>query len=207
MASGAPLGAALATVPQHDEFEDSYSGILHGQIRRVLLLNASWEPLRILSWQRAILLYFNDKIEVVDHFPVSIRSPSVELKVPSVIRLKRYIAPKRKNKILRFSRQHVFLRDGFTCVYCRKSLAIKDLTLDHVVPVVRGGQRTWTNIVSSCVPCNQRKGAKTPQEAGFKDFRLPKEPHSGFLPDLLFFRDIPEAWQPYLTRLLSTQRA
>jgi 5-methylcytosine-specific restriction endonuclease McrA len=202
MASGAPSGAALATVPLEDYNDDPYTGLLHGQLRRVLLLNASWEPLRIVSWQRAILLHFSEKVEVVDHFEAVIRSPSQNFKLPSVVRLKRYIAPKRYAKILRFSRQHVFLRDGFKCVYCRALYSLKELTLDHVIPVVKGGERTWTNVVTCCVACNQKKGARTPQEAGFNDFKLPKEPSNGFLPDLLFFKDLPEAWEPYLKKFL-----
>jgi len=194
-----PLQDPVDTVEGLEE-HDPYSGILDGKIRRVLLLNASWEPLRIVSWQRAILLYFADKIEIVDYFDAFIRSPNSEMQLPSVVRLKRYIAPRRSSKILRFSRHHVFLRDRFKCVYCVKSFAMKELTLDHVVPVVRGGKRTWTNIVTSCVPCNQRKGARTPAEAGFKDFRLPKEPTTGFLPDLLFYKDVPDSWTIYLQR-------
>lgn len=206
MARGALAGVALATVPLEDYNDDPYSGILHGQIRRVLLLNASWEPLRIVSWQRAILLYFSDKVEIVERFEAVIRSPSVDFKLPSVIRLRRYIAPKRHSKVLRFSRQHVFLRDGFKCVYCREAMSLKDLTLDHVIPVVRGGARTWSNIVSCCIPCNQKKGARTPQEAGFADFKLPKEPASGFLPDLLFYKDLPHSWAPYLQKFLQSFR-
>jgi 5-methylcytosine-specific restriction endonuclease McrA len=181
----------------YDE-HDPYLSILDGKVQRVLLLNASWEPLRIVSWQRAILLYFSEKIEIVEYADSYIRSAHTQMQLPSVVRLKRYIAPRRLSKILRFSRHHVFMRDRFKCVYCVKSFSMKDLTLDHVVPVVKGGKRTWTNIVSSCVPCNQRKGAKTPQEAGYKDFRLPKEPSAGFLPDLLFFKDIPDSWDVYL---------
>jgi 5-methylcytosine-specific restriction endonuclease McrA len=175
------------------------------QAKRVLVLNASWEPMRIVSWQRAILLLLGEKIEVIDAYEVQVRSPSCALNLPSVVRMKKYVRPKKKRTILRFSRQHVFLRDEYKCQYCLNTFTVKDLTLDHVIPVTRGGRKTWSNIVTSCGTCNQQKGSRTPQEAGFHEFRSPKEPHAGFLPDLLFMRgSLPDSWRPYLEWMSKT---
>lgn len=166
---------------------------------RVLVLNSSFEPIRIVSWQRAMILLLGEKVEVLENHDIEIHSPSRAFRLPSVLKMRRFVRLKRSANVLRFSRQHVFLRDGFECQYCSKPYPVKDLTLDHVVPVMRGGQKTWTNIVTSCGRCNQRKGSRTPQEAGFKNFRLPREPQAGFLPDLLFLKgSVPPTWKPYL---------
>jgi 5-methylcytosine-specific restriction endonuclease McrA len=178
------------------------------QRSRVLVLNASWEPYRVVSWQRAILLLMGGKIEVLDSYEILVRSPSVSLQIPSVVRMKKFVIPKRRNAIVRFSRQHVFLRDDHRCQYCRNVFPAKDLTLDHVVPVVRGGKKTWSNIVTCCAGCNQRKGARTPYEAGFVGFRAPREPDHGFIPDLLLLKEkVPVSWRPFLDHLSLFQSA
>ena len=175
-------------------------GSATSQAPRVLVLNASYEPMRIVSWQRAMLLLLGEKVDVLEASDIVIRSPSVSISLPSVIKMRTYYKPKRgPSKVLRFSRLHVFLRDDFRCQYCRETFPIKALTLDHVIPVVRGGLKTWTNIVSCCVDCNQKKGSRTPQEAGFHHFRTPSEPSVGFLPDILYLKgSIPDSWKAYL---------
>lgn len=168
---------------------------------RVLVLNASYEPVRIVSWQRAFLLGFAEKVEVLEHYgDVFVHSVSQAFPVPSVIRMTRYGFPTRLRRRVRFSRSHVFARDSFMCQYCSRELIEKELTLDHVVPVVLGGRTTWSNIVTCCTKCNQKKGAKTPQEVGFTLRRTPKEPQTGFLPDLVYYHEgsLPEAWKPFV---------
>lgn len=175
---------------------------------RVLVLNSSWEPLRVVSWQRAVLLLMGGKIEVLDTYDFLIRSPSISLKLPSVVRMKGYVALKRQRNLVRFSRQHVFLRDEFRCQYCRKEFSGKELTLDHVIPVVKGGKKTWSNIVACCVPCNQKKGARTPGEAGFHGFSPPLEPQFGFIPEILVLKDrVPPSWEPYVSHIRVPQTA
>ncbi len=174
---------------------------------RVLVLNASYEPLRIVSWQRAILLLLGRKIDVLDFSDIEVHSPSLTLKLPSVVIMKSYILGRRIRRVARFSRQHVFMRDGHRCQYCHDVFSPKDLTLDHVVPVVRGGKKTWSNIVTCCGDCNQKKGCRTPQEAGFYSFKMPTEPQAPFLPDLLFFQNtqLPEKWEVYLEPHINTK--
>jgi 5-methylcytosine-specific restriction endonuclease McrA len=169
------------------------------QFPKVLVLNASFEPLRIISWYRAIRLLLAQKVEVVDSYEILIHSPSLSLRLPSVLRMKRYVSKKRLTRVPRFSRQHVFLRDSHQCQYCFISYTSKELTLDHVVPVARGGKKTWSNIVTCCKVCNQKKGAQTPKEAGFAKFKYPREPSPGFLPDILYYKErMPQMWRPYL---------
>ncbi len=180
---------------------------------RTLVLSSTYEPLRIVSWKRAMILFLTEKTEVLDFYSSAmVRSVSRSFPLPSVIRMRRYAPTRRHRRGPRFSRLHVFLRDDHCCQYCRIRLPAKELTLDHIVPVVRGGLTTWSNIVSCCVPCNQRKGAKTPQEAGLVLAKIPAEPKPGFLPDLLLYDlggqaleritngklAIPEPWKPYL---------
>ncbi len=169
---------------------------------RVLVLNSSYEPLRIVSWRRAMILFLGQKIEVLDSYGLQVHTVSQAFSLPSVIKMKRFVRPKRPFGYVRFSRQHVFMRDDFMCQYCYEVFGAKELTLDHVVPVTRGGKTTWSNVVSCCVECNQNKGAKTPTEAGFELFKYPSEPGQGFLPDLLLYKKLmPESWRPYLPNI------
>jgi 5-methylcytosine-specific restriction endonuclease McrA len=170
------------------------------------VLNASYEPIRIINWQRAMVLSFTSRIDVLDFYsePWVVHTVSQSFAVPAVIRMVRLHHLNRANRSVRFTRHHVFARDEFRCQYCRDSFSEKQLTLDHVVPLVKGGKTSWSNIVTCCVSCNQRKGAKTPQEAGLRLLRTPREPQRGFIPDLMFYRatSLPEAWKPFVTQWL-----
>ena len=172
---------------------------------RVLVLSSAYEPIRIISWQRAMVLSFSEKIEILEHYPhpVSVRTVSRSFPVPAVVRMVRYFYPKRLRRTVRFTRQHVFVRDEYRCQYCQQEFPEGELTLDHVVPVVHGGLTSWSNIVTCCVDCNQRKGCKTPQEAGLKLHSVPREPQAGYLPDLIYYKSssIPESWKPFVAHL------
>lgn len=139
-----------------------------------LLLNASFEPIKIISWQKAITLFFRGKVEVVTEYDKEVRSVSIALKIPSVVRLTRYINLRGNN--LPLTKLNLLTRDSFMCQYCGTSLNKTSATLDHVVPRSRGGQRTWNNIVSACQSCNRKKGAKTPREAHMPLINEPFEP-------------------------------
>ena len=127
-----------------------------------LLLNATYEPIKVLSWERAVTLIFQGKVEVVEEYDEILRSPSYEMNKPSVVRLKTYARQERR---VRFSRNNVFRRDDYKCQYCGCTPGVNYLTLDHVLPRAQGGKTTWDNIVSACKPCNSRKAAKTPEQA------------------------------------------
>lgn len=130
-------------------------------MRRVLVLNQDYSPLTVCSAERAFLLIYAEKAERVHDDPeLMIRTVTREFRMPSVIRLQKYIYVPYKSVIL--SRQNVFKRDRQQCQYCGSQ---RDLTLDHVMPRSRGGQSTWHNLVTACKKCNSYKGDRTPEEA------------------------------------------
>ena len=141
-----------------------------------LLLNASFQPLQVISWQKALHLFFSGKAEVIETSDQIIRSVSIVIKMPLVIRLLKYIPQHSKKNIIRFSRNNLFLRDQHQCQYCGLKPPLHLLTLDHVFPAVKGGLKTWDNIVTACRPCNLKKGGRTPDEAGMKIKHPPKQP-------------------------------
>jgi 5-methylcytosine-specific restriction endonuclease McrA len=168
-----------------------------------LVLNASFEPLHIVTWQRAIQLLFQGKVEVVEESDQEVRTVRFTIKVPAVLRLLTYVPLTRKKEIVRFSRLNIFLRDQNTCQYCGKQFPKSHLTLDHVIPIVQGGKKCWENIITACKPCNQRKGGRTPQQAEMQLIRKPRQPN--WLPAIHLQLGIsrapahaPERWQIYL---------
>jgi 5-methylcytosine-specific restriction endonuclease McrA len=164
-----------------------------------LVLNASFEPLHIVSWQRAIQLLFQGKVEVVEESDHEVRTVRFTIKVPAVLRLIHYVPLKRKKHIVRFSRANIFLRDSHVCQYCGREFSKAQLTLDHVIPIVQGGRKCWENIVTACKPCNQRKGGRTPQQASVTLVRRPRQP--AWLPTAslqLGISRTPERWKIYL---------
>ena len=125
---------------------------------KVLVLNASYEPLNITSWRRAVVLIIKGKAEGIE-----LREHQIypDFPLPSVIRLRHYVRIPYKE--IPLTRRNLLHRDNNTCQYCGHSG--ESLTLDHVIPRSRGGGDTWENIVSACVRCNVRKGSRTPKEA------------------------------------------
>ncbi len=167
---------------------------------QVLVLNASYEPVHVVSWKRAIQLLFQGKVEVLEESSREIRTVRVTIRVPMVMRLLQYIPLGKRRNLVRFSRGNVFVRDEFRCQYCGDHFTRNQLTLDHVLPVVQGGKKTWENIVSSCRSCNQKKGGRTPKEAGMHLIRKPAEPR--WLPKTHLpygFTVLPESWKIYLS--------
>jgi 5-methylcytosine-specific restriction endonuclease McrA len=162
------------------------------------VLNASYEPLKIVGWQKAIILWFQGKVEVLEHHETVVRSVRMTFRVPSIIRLKSFVQV-RKNTSVRFSRENIYLRDGFRCQYCGSASMTKDLTLDHVIPVSRGGQKSWTNIVTACRRCNQKKGNRSPHDADMPLRNKPVVPQWLPQPELHATSSAtPESWKVYL---------
>jgi 5-methylcytosine-specific restriction endonuclease McrA len=144
----------------------------------VLVLNAdyrplSYFPLSVWSWQEAIKAVFLDRVSIVSEYDRVVRSPSVAMKLPSVIALKEYIPPRRRPAFTRFN---VFLRDRFSCQYCGQKFPSQDLTFDHIIPRCRGGRAIWSNVVTACTTCNLRKGSSLPHEAGMPPLHWPRQP-------------------------------
>ena len=163
---------------------------------QTLLLTPWMMPHKVISWQTAVTLLFLDKVEVLEVYEDEIRSPSVALRTPAVVRLKKPIGSVKRG--VKFSRLNVFTRDGFRCQYCGERRRMTELNYDHVVPRVQGGRTVWENIVTSCYACNDRKGNRTPEQAGMKLLKKPVKPASlpmGALP--LDTARIPESWEHY----------
>lgn len=144
-------------------------------MKPALLLNASFEPLEIISWKRSVtIVYSKQKAVAVETHDDQVNSGQDQWDVPSVVRLKdRVRLPKRP---VPFNKVNVYDRDGFRCQYCGEEFDYEDLTFDHVVPQSRGGETTWENITTSCGPCNHSKGNRTPKEAGMSLLSEPEEP-------------------------------
>jgi 5-methylcytosine-specific restriction endonuclease McrA len=138
---------------------------------KVLVLNASYEPLNITSWRRAVVLVIKGKAERVEH---NGRLVYADFPLPTVIRLRHYVRVPYKD--IPLTRRNLLQRDNHTCQYC--SYSGDGLTLDHVVPRSRGGGDTWENMVTACVRCNVKKGNRTPREANMPLFSQPRKPHS-----------------------------
>ena len=166
-------------------------------MEQVLLLNITYEPLRIINWKKAITLLMLGKVEVLEEYARDIHSVSFTIKLPSVVRLLMMV--KRPKNQVRFSRQNIYARDKYRCQYCGRKLPVENLSYDHVVPKSRGGKTLWSNIVTSCMACNRKKGGRTPKEANMRLIRKPYKPK--WLPALritIGFTEIPTSWQDYL---------
>jgi 5-methylcytosine-specific restriction endonuclease McrA len=140
-----------------------------------LVLNADFRPLSYLPlslwpWQEAIKAAFLDRVVVLAEYDTRVRSPSIAIRIPSVVVLREYVKPARTAAFTRFN---LFLRDEFTCQYCGSR---EHLTFDHVLPRARGGRTTWENVVAACGPCNLRKGSMTLRRAGMTLRRNPVRP-------------------------------
>jgi 5-methylcytosine-specific restriction endonuclease McrA len=147
-------------------------GGLNGLHRPVLVLNASYEPINICAARRALVLVLKGVAAPEEFAPSLLRSARHVMKLPSVIRLLEYRRIPHQTRAL--SRKNILMRDRYTCQYCHKTLPSGELTLDHVVPRSRSGETTWENLVACCHRCNNRKGNRTPEEAGMKLVRQPR---------------------------------
>ena len=163
-------------------------------MRNVLVLNASYEPLSIVSFRRATCLVLDDKAEIIENDGSVLRSPSVTLPVPSVVRLRYMVRVARRRQAV-LSRRAVFARDDHTCQYCGGPAD----SIDHVLPRSRGGGHDWENLVAACRRCNLAKRDRTPEEAGMRLRRpgCPPRPRSWVV---VGASRMPEAWKPYLAR-------
>lgn len=143
-----------------------------------LVLNGDYSPMSLFPlsvWpaEQVIKQVWEGNVDVLAHYDVTVRSPSHEFKLPSVIALREYVPPPKKVPMTRFN---VFLRDGFRCQYCGEKFTTNELTFEHVIPRAQGGKTTWDNILSACNPCNLVKANRTPKQAGMTTLSHPHEP-------------------------------
>jgi 5-methylcytosine-specific restriction endonuclease McrA len=168
-------------------------------LQQVLVLNASYEPLNVTTVRRAHVLVYKGKAEVLENLSKPLRSATDTYPWPHVIRLVAYVRVPRAVK-RKISRRALFARDGWRCVYCGSNHG--RLTLDHVVPRSRGGESIWENVVTSCAPCNLRKGNRLLHEVRM-ELRIQPRPPSPVLFIRLAAPKIPQGWVPYLPDLVA----
>lgn len=165
----------------------------HGE---VLVLNQNYEPLNVCSWRRAVALLYLGKAIVLEDDSRVLHAATSEVRLPSVVRLAEQI--RRPLPEIKLSRQSLMARDEYTCQYCGRQS--RHLTVDHVIPRRLGGRHAWENVVACCMECNNRKGDRTPREAGLTLLRVPQRPR--FIPYLSFatFRQAlgNQTWRSYL---------
>ncbi|MEZ4221311.1 MAG: HNH endonuclease [Polyangiaceae bacterium] len=167
---------------------------------RTLVLTPWYVPQCIVSWQDAITLLYLKKAEAVVNYDEVVRSPTVAMALPAVIRLKTKVKVGKRS--VKFSRINVYLRDGFACAYCSRKLPVSQLTYDHVIPRCRGGLTVWENIVTACYDCNAKKADKTLEEVGMRPRVRPQRPHSLPLPPVVFdVSRAPAEWQDFCQAL------
>lgn len=158
----------------------------------VLLLNASYDPLRIISLKRAVILVMQDKAEILEESDAMVRSEKLSFQAPSVIKLKYYVQIPYRAK-LPLNNRNVLVRDKFECAYCDIR---KATTVDHIIPRSRGGEHRWENVVAACSKCNAKKADKLLSEIGWETKWQPYMP-SGTRWLVLGMRP-KEDWMPYL---------
>tara|TARA_R100001015_G_C4601320_1_gene156272 strand:- start:360 stop:884 length:525 start_codon:yes stop_codon:yes gene_type:complete len=164
-----------------------------------LKLDAAWQPIEIVDAYRGFSLVFSGRARVVEDYP---HRACALFNFPSVIVLNSYI--RKKGITTSPSRKTVFFRDKYKCQYCQGDFLKHQLTLDHVIPKSRGGEKSWGNLVACCIPCNQKKGDKTPPEASMDLFRVPTPPSWKLWSSIEWLmrkhgtRKVPQSWDKFL---------
>lgn len=168
----------------------------HLQTSRTLVLNQGYQPIKIVNWKRAICLFFMNKADVLSTYDREIHTVDNSYRAPAVIRLLNFSRLPRPTP--KFSRAAVYARDGHRCQYCGKRFKSSKLTLDHVVPRVKGGTTDWENITTSCQRCNRKKGSRLLREAGMVLRTTPKKPQWNSSSALIGLRNVPAIWRDWI---------
>ena len=159
---------------------------------RALVLNATYEPLGVVTDRRALILVLNNRATVVEISTEILHFANGEIALPAVIRLNKFVRIPYRHAVP-LSRRAIFARDGGRCVYCTASAT----SIDHVIPRSRGGGHTWENVVSACHRCNHIKADRTLKELGWRLRSLPREP-VGAAWRILGTGRADARWVPYL---------
>ncbi len=166
-----------------------------GSSGRVLVLNASYEPINVCTVRRAAVLVLKARAEIIEQAEWTLRSESLSMPRPAVIRLVTYVRVPRDAHSRKLTRRAIFARDEWTCQYCGAGHG--NLTVDHVIPRSKGGSSSWDNIVTCCAPCNRRKGDRLPKQANMHPRQAPAPPSATIFVHVAVPR-VPEVWQQYL---------
>ncbi|KAL9677634.1 hypothetical protein QQ045_005867 [Rhodiola kirilowii] len=174
---------------------------------RGLVLDVSYRPINVVCWRRAICLEFLEKADVLEYYDQTVNSPSGSFYIPAVLRIPHLLTVVKRRRVKStLSRKSILYRDNYTCQYCSSH---ENLTIDHVLPIARGGVWKWENLVAACSRCNSRKGQKTVEEANMKLMKTPKPPKdfdivaipltSKAIQTLRMRKETPEEWHQYLS--------
>jgi hypothetical protein len=163
--------------------------------KKTLVLDSTYHARSIATTDRAFVITYKGNAQIVAEYDESFRTvnPLLDFKKPSIIRVFRYVKTPLHAKVT-LTRENVFKRDNYECVYCGHSLR-RDLTLDHVIPQSKGGENTWENLVTACKRCNSQKADLSLEEFG-KEIPRPYRPH--YLMLMRQVENVPEEWKPYL---------
>ena len=173
-----------------------------------LVLDMSYMPVAKVNWQRAVTLLFLGKVEVIEEYEDrEIKSVTFSIKMPSIVRFIKAFGSKKK--AIKFTRENVLARDNSKCQYCGTTVERYKSTYDHVVPRAQGGKTIWENVVIACMDCNQKKGSKTPEQAGMKLLSKPVRPKK--LPphakiSQMWKKGEPEAWKTFLRDVVASYK-
>lgn len=169
---------------------------------RTLLLDCNYFPVKIISWQKAMILLLSQRAEVIDEYQDKlIRTVSTSYKLPKVLRL---FQKHQLSLNVKFTRMNVFFRDSFQCQYCSIKLPVAELTFDHVIPVSQNGGTNWENVVTCCRPCNFKKGSKTLKSSGLILLRVPRKPRWSPELCLRLCADDPIEWWDFFPKKLAS---
>lgn len=170
------------------------------KVRSVLFLNMDGNVIDIVSWKKAVTLYFKEKAKILEEFKDSfVSSPSYTMAMPSVISATEYKGFKKNaKKSINLNRKNVLIRDNHICSYCGKTLSDSTGTIDHILPLSRSGKNIWTNVTACCVKCNRRKDDSTPEEANMKLLRQPFVPTKDIFLRRFLANEEYECWKPYV---------
>lgn len=160
---------------------------------KTLKLDATYRPIGVVDCLEALVMCIVGKATAVEEYEEEISSPSITFKIPSVIVLKTVV--KFISTGIRPSRNNIFWRDKNQCQYCGVIESPRDMTIDHVIPRSRGGENTWSNLVTCCKRCNQKKGNRTPEEANMSLLNKPVKPRNSVLRQI---SDVQPIWNIYL---------
>ncbi len=161
--------------------------------KKVLLLNSSYEPISIINSKKAIIMLMLNKVDYIEKSNKIIKSEKLKVLLPIIVKLKSFVYLKKRKIAL--TRQNIFKRDHYMCQYCGKKT--KDLTIDHVIPKIKGGVDSWENLVSACVKCNLSKADNYIKDINMPLLNKPKKPHF-----LIYMQGCVnneyKSWKPYL---------
>jgi len=169
------------------------------KVERVLVLNMDYTFLGICQWQSAINAVYTNKAVVEEEYDKEVHSPSITMKVPAVIRLKKWVrVAYERISYVSYTKNNVHRRDNYKCIYCGEKCGKGNTTIDHLLPESKGGKNEWSNTATCCKSCNYLKDDRTPEQARMKLLWIPNKPRGFLMIVRIKLGMIHDLWAPYL---------